>query len=409
MLEELLAAATRRGIRRLADQDRRRPVRQRLCRREPQFQDSGADGPQRAGPIRVFESGAILLHLAEKFGAFLPTERPARAECLSWLFWQMGSAPYLGGGFGHFYAYAPTKIEYAIDRFAMEVKRQLDVLDRRLADNEYLAGDDYTIADIAVWPWYGGLAKGLLYGGGEFLQVQDYKNVQRWTDAIAERPAVNAAAWSTAPGANPRASCTNATTPATSRPGHRTRSASPPRRSFVGGWPAEGMIRIQCATLTPAFAPPRLRRRKHDPVVGPAVAVREHAADRMIALHMHAHGLAIPQFVANMEVDAFAHDQYAFADLDGFPGRALHRPGCGGQSRRLDLCRRRQFQSEKTRFADVGRKVAAGFVHRLRQRLVRHVDHELAGARDVDRGVLAGRRDADWLRTCRAAGPRRTR
>jgi GSH-dependent disulfide-bond oxidoreductase len=141
-------------------------------------------------PIRVFESGSIMLHLAEKFGAFLPASGQARAECLSWLFWQMGSAPYLGGGFGHFYAYAPTKIEYAIDRFAMEVKRQLDVLDRRLADNEYLAGADYTIADIAVWPWYGGLVKGLLYGGGEFLSVQDYKNVQRWTDAIAKRPAV---------------------------------------------------------------------------------------------------------------------------------------------------------------------------------------------------------------------------
>jgi len=141
-------------------------------------------------PIRVFESGSILLHLAEKFGAFLPASGQARAECLSWLFWQMGSAPYLGGGFGHFYAYAPTKIEYAIDRFAMEVKRQLDVLDRRLADNEYLAGSDYTIADIAVWPWYGGLVKGLMYGGGEFLSVQDYKNVQRWTDAIAKRPAV---------------------------------------------------------------------------------------------------------------------------------------------------------------------------------------------------------------------------
>jgi GST-like protein len=141
-------------------------------------------------PIRVFESGSILVHLAEKFGAFLPTEGAARAECLSWLFWQMGAAPYLGGGFGHFYAYAPTKIEYAIDRFAMEVKRQLDVLDRRLADNEYLAGSDYTIADIAVWPWYGGLAKGLLYGAGEFLDVQEYKHVQRWTDAIAKRPAV---------------------------------------------------------------------------------------------------------------------------------------------------------------------------------------------------------------------------
>jgi len=141
-------------------------------------------------PIRVFESGAILLYLAEKFGAFLPTDTATRAECFSWLFWQMGSAPYLGGGFGHFYAYAPTKIEYAIDRFAMEVKRQLDVLDRRLAEAEYLAGADYTIADIAVWPWYGGLAKGRAYGAGEFLQVQDYKNVQRWTDAIEARPAV---------------------------------------------------------------------------------------------------------------------------------------------------------------------------------------------------------------------------
>jgi GST-like protein len=141
-------------------------------------------------PIRVFESGSILLHLAEKFGALLPSGGQERAECLSWLFWQMGSAPYLGGGFGHFYAYAPTKIEYAIDRFAMEVKRQLDVLDRRLADNEYLSGGDYSIADIAVWPWYGALAKGLLYGGGEFLSVQEYANVQRWTDAIAKRPAV---------------------------------------------------------------------------------------------------------------------------------------------------------------------------------------------------------------------------
>ncbi|HEY0183352.1 MAG TPA: glutathione-dependent disulfide-bond oxidoreductase [Rhodopila sp.] len=143
-----------------------------------------------AKPIRVFESGAILVYLAEKFGAFLPTEASARAECLSWLFWQMGSAPYLGGGFGHFYAYAPVKIEYAIDRFAMEAKRQLDVLDRRLAESEYLAGSDYTVADIAVWPWYGGLAKGWLYGAAEFLSVQDYKNVQRWADLIGERPAV---------------------------------------------------------------------------------------------------------------------------------------------------------------------------------------------------------------------------
>jgi GSH-dependent disulfide-bond oxidoreductase len=141
-------------------------------------------------PIRVFESGAILLHLAEKFGAFLPKDAAGRAECLSWLFWQMGSAPYLGGGFGHFYAYAPTKIEYAIDRFAMEVKRQLDVLDRRLAESEYLAGSEYTIADIAVFPWYGGMAQGLLYGAGEFLDVQSYKNIQRWTAAIAKRPAV---------------------------------------------------------------------------------------------------------------------------------------------------------------------------------------------------------------------------
>ncbi len=140
-------------------------------------------------PVRVFESGAILVYLAEKFGALLPTAAAARAECLSWLFWQMGSAPYLGGGFGHFYAYAPVKIEYAIDRFAMEVKRQLDVLDRRLAESEYLGGDEYTIADIAVWPWYGALAKGSLYGAGEFLQVQEYKNVVRWTDAIALRPA----------------------------------------------------------------------------------------------------------------------------------------------------------------------------------------------------------------------------
>jgi GST-like protein len=143
-----------------------------------------------AEPVRVFESGAILLYLAEKFGAFLPTDAATRAECLSWLFWQMGSAPYLGGGFGHFYAYAPAKFEYAIDRFAMEVKRQLDVLDRRLAETPYLSGDDYTIADIAVWSWYGQLARGDLYNAGEFLQVQDYKNVQRWTAAIGERPAV---------------------------------------------------------------------------------------------------------------------------------------------------------------------------------------------------------------------------
>ena len=144
-----------------------------------------------AKPVRVFESGAILLYLAEKFGEFVPKQTdPTRAECLSWLFWQMGSAPYLGGGFGHFYAYAPSKIEYAIDRFAMETKRQLDVLDRRLGEAKFLSGDDYTIADIAVWPWYGGLAKGLLYGAGEFLAVKEYKNVQRWADTIGARPAV---------------------------------------------------------------------------------------------------------------------------------------------------------------------------------------------------------------------------
>ena len=144
-------------------------------------------GPQ---PIRVFESGAILVHLAEKFGAFLPTDPAKRAETLSWLFWQMGSAPYLGGGFGHFYAYAPTKIEYAIDRFAMETKRQLDVLERRLGESAYIAGDDYTIADIAIWPWYGGLAKGLLYEAGEFLSVHEYRNVIAWADRIGQRPAV---------------------------------------------------------------------------------------------------------------------------------------------------------------------------------------------------------------------------
>jgi GST-like protein len=139
---------------------------------------------------RVFESGSILLYLAEKFGSFLPKDIAARTETLNWLFWQMGSAPYLGGGFGHFYAYAPTKIEYAIDRFAMEVKRQLDVIERRLAISEYLAGPDYSIADIAVFPWYGGLVKGWQYNAAEFLSVQDYPNVQRWADRILERPAV---------------------------------------------------------------------------------------------------------------------------------------------------------------------------------------------------------------------------
>lgn len=141
-------------------------------------------------PIRVFESGSILVYLAEKFGAFLPTESAQRAECLSWLFWQMGAGPLLGGGFGHFYAYAPTKIEYAIDRYAMEVKRQLDVLDRRLAEHEYIAGADYTIADMAIWPWYGALVKGLVYDAGTFLQVHEYTNVLRWTDQIAARSAV---------------------------------------------------------------------------------------------------------------------------------------------------------------------------------------------------------------------------
>ena len=141
-------------------------------------------------PVRVFESGAILIYLAEKFGAFLPKDSARRAECLSWLFWQMGSAPFLGGGFGHFYAYAPTKIEYAIDRYAMEVKRQMDVLDRRLAESPYVAGDEYSIADMAIWPWYGSLAKSQLYEAGEFLQVQDYTHVLRWTNQIAQRPPV---------------------------------------------------------------------------------------------------------------------------------------------------------------------------------------------------------------------------
>ncbi|MCG8492766.1 MAG: glutathione-dependent disulfide-bond oxidoreductase [Sneathiellales bacterium] len=141
-------------------------------------------------PIRIFESGAILLHLAEKFNAFLPTDPAKRPELLSWLFWQMGSAPYLGGGFGHFYAYAPFKIQYCIDRFAMEVKRQLDVLDKRLADNRYLVGEDYTIADIAVWPWYGALVQNKVYDAAEFLDTSSYTHLNRWTDEIAARPAV---------------------------------------------------------------------------------------------------------------------------------------------------------------------------------------------------------------------------
>jgi GST-like protein len=140
--------------------------------------------------LRVFESGSILLYLAEKFGHFLPTDVAGRAETLNWLFWQMGAAPYLGGGFGHFYAYAPEKLEYPINRFAMEAKRQLDVLDRRLGESAFLAGDSYTIADIAVWPWYGQLARGNLYSAGEFLAVQEYRHVQRWAEQIAQRPAV---------------------------------------------------------------------------------------------------------------------------------------------------------------------------------------------------------------------------
>jgi GST-like protein len=141
-------------------------------------------------PVRVFESGAILVHLAEKFGAFLPASGPARAEALSWLFWQMGAAPLLGGGFGHFYAYAPVKIQYAIDRYAMEVKRQLSVLDRRLGESEFIAGPDYGIADMAIWPWYGALVNGLVYGAAEFLSVHEYGNVRRWTDQVGARPAV---------------------------------------------------------------------------------------------------------------------------------------------------------------------------------------------------------------------------
>lgn len=143
-----------------------------------------------AEPVRVFESGSILVHLAEKFGAFLPASGPQRTEVLNWLFWQMGAAPMLGGGFGHFYAYAPWKMKYPIDRFAMEVKRQLDVLDQNLADRKFIAGDDYSIADMAIHPWYGALASGQAYDAGEFLSVQDYKNVQRWIADVNARPAV---------------------------------------------------------------------------------------------------------------------------------------------------------------------------------------------------------------------------
>lgn len=151
----------------------------------PVLMDHSVDPPR-----RIFESGSILLYLAEQFGAFLPTDPNKRTEALNWLFWQMGSGPFLGGGFGHFYAYAPTKIEYAIDRYAMEIKRQLDLLNRHLADNEYMAGDEYSIADMAVWPWYGAMVRGLLYDAGEFLQVDEYTHVQRWTAHIYERPAV---------------------------------------------------------------------------------------------------------------------------------------------------------------------------------------------------------------------------
>ncbi len=148
------------------------------------------DRSDAAHPIRIFESGAIMMHLAEKFGTFLPTDPAARAECLSWLFWQMGSAPFLGGGFGHFYAYAPEKFEYPINRYSMEVKRQMDVLDKRLAEHEYIAGGDYTVADMAIWPWYGALAKGQLYEAGTFLQVHEYTHVLRWAEQVAKRPAV---------------------------------------------------------------------------------------------------------------------------------------------------------------------------------------------------------------------------
>jgi GST-like protein len=141
-------------------------------------------------PVRVFESGSILVYLAEKFGAFLPTEVPARTETLNWLFWQMGSAPFVGGGFGHFYAYAPEKLQYPIDRYAMETKRQLDVLERQLANNRYVAGSEYTIADMAIWPWYGGMVRGELYDAGKFLSVHEYVNLRRWADEIGARPAV---------------------------------------------------------------------------------------------------------------------------------------------------------------------------------------------------------------------------
>ena len=197
-------------------------------------------------PIRIFESGAILVHLAEKFGAFLPTDPAQRAETLSWLFWQMGSAPYLGGGFGHFYAYAPEKFEYAINRFAMEVKRQLDVLDKRLGESEYLGGSEYSVADIATWPWYGALAKGLIYEAGEFLQVQEYKNVQRWTDQIAQRPAVKRGPWSIGYLAIRQANSMNVTTPATSTRRRRTSLLPQPELTSVNAFPLQP---LQSASL----------------------------------------------------------------------------------------------------------------------------------------------------------------
>ena len=154
-------------------------------------------------PIRIFESGAILVYLAEKFGAFLPSTAGERAECLSWLFWQVGSTPSLGGGFGHFYTYAPVKIQYAIDRFTLEVKRQMDVLNRRLAESDYIAGPDYTLADIAIWPWYGGVALGQIYDAGEFLAVQEYPHLQRWAEKIGSRPAVARGAMVNRPSGDP--------------------------------------------------------------------------------------------------------------------------------------------------------------------------------------------------------------
>ena len=163
-------------------------------------------------PTRVFESGAILLYLAEKYGALLPSDPSLRAECLSWLFWQMGSAPYLGGGFGHFYAYAPEKFEYPINRFAMEVKRQLDVLDRQLADRKFICGDDYTIADIAIWPWYGALHTNILYNAAEFLDAGSYKNVVRWSNEIAKRPASIRGKWSIVRGVIWMGNCANVMT-----------------------------------------------------------------------------------------------------------------------------------------------------------------------------------------------------